>query len=94
MPFLITDTTIAFLGNGMCSVIQKMQQEAFSRAYRDEFMIMALFIVCMVTGLLSVIKERGAIKSCVKSGLHWGILCGIMNGMVNLFVMILSNRKR
>lgn len=81
---------IAFLGNGMCSVIQKMQQVKFNGDYKDEFMIIALFIVFVIVVFLSIIKERKEIISYVGCGSHLGVLCGIMNGMVNLFVMILS----
>lgn len=86
----IISVFVAFLGNGMCSVFQKMQQVEFKGAYKDEFMIIALLIVCVISGLLCIVNERREISRYAKSGLHWGVLCGIMNGMVNLFVMILS----
>lgn len=81
---------VAFLGNGMCSVVQKIQQIKFNGAYKDEFMIIALLVVCVIVGFLSVIKERRGIIGYAKGGWYLGLVCGIMNGMVNLFVMILS----
>jgi len=83
---------IAFIGNGMCSVVQKMQQEEFKEAYKNEFMIVALAIVTVVMLVLTLIKERDGLKLYSKAGWHLALVCGALNGMVNLFVMILSNR--
>lgn len=84
--------TISFVGNGMCSVVQKMQQVAFDGAYKNTFMIVALAIVTVIMLLMSVWKDRRGIKQYMQTGWHRGILCGLLNGMVNLFVMILSDR--
>lgn len=82
---------LAFAGNGMCSVVQKMQQVAFDGAYKNEFMIIALLIVTLLLGVFVLAKERKEIKVYAKAGWHIAIACGIANGAVNLFVMILSN---
>lgn len=82
---------LAFLGNGMCTVVQNMQQVAFDGAYKNEFMIVALAIVALVMSIMSLIKERKAMKVYAKAGWHWALICGLLNGMVNLFVMILSS---
>lgn len=82
---------LAFIGNGMCSVSQKMQQDAFDGAYKNEFMILALAIVVILLGVLVLTKERRDVKVSVKSGWHLALVCGVMNGIVNMFVMILSN---
>ncbi len=82
----------AFLGNGMCSVVQKMQQTAFQGAYKNEFMIVALLFVSFFLGILSIVKERKQFFQIVKPGLPFGILCGILNGIVNLFVIVLMER--
>lgn len=86
----IVSVLLAFLGNGMCSVVQKMQQVKFDGLYKNEFMIIALAIVAIVCGVLFLLKERGEAKLCAKCGWHLAIICGVMNGIVNLFVMILS----
>ena len=83
---------ISFVGNGMCSVVQKMQQVAFDGAYKNEFMIVALALVTAIMLIMSVWKERRGIKQYVQTGWRWGSLCGLLNGVVNLFVMILSGR--
>ena len=82
----------AFVGNGLCSVFQKMQQVAYDGAYKNEFMIIALAFVTLFFIPFCVTKERHDIKLCVKAGLIPAIFCGIFNGIVNLFVMLLSGK--
>lgn len=84
--------TLAFIANGMCSVVQKMQQIAFDGAYKSEFMIIALATSTIAMSIFAVLKERGDIRTYVKYGWLPGILCGLFNGLSNLFVMILSGR--
>ena len=83
---------LSFFGNGMCTVVQKTQQIASNGAYKNEFMIVALAIVTVVMLIMSILKERTEIKFFAKVGWHWAIICGALNGMVNLFVMILSGK--
>ncbi len=86
----IVSVSLAFFGNGMCSVFQKMQQVKFDGAYKNELMIESLLIVTVIFFIFALIKERKDMAVCIKKGWAWGIGCGIMNGAVNLFVMILS----
>ncbi len=83
---------LAFLGNGMCSVVQKMQQLAFDGGYKNEFMILSLAISSVLLVIAVIKKERKDIRCAVMSGWHMAVGCGIANGIVNLFVMILSGR--
>ena len=80
----------AFLGNGLCSVAQTVQQKHFSGQYKNEFMIIALLIVVGIMGLFTVLKERKSAGKYIRAGWHLSLGCGILNGMVNLFVMILT----
>ncbi len=82
---------LAFLGNGMCSVTQKMHQQEFSDNYKNEFMIVALTISVVVSALLAVLVERKNTIHYTKVGFIPAALCGLFNGVVNLFVMILNN---
>lgn len=82
--------TLAFVGNGMCSVMQKIQQNAFNGKYKNEFMIISLIIVSLIIFAVSFAKERKEYKYYVKKGITGAFFNGILNGAVNLFVMILS----
>ncbi len=83
---------VSFLGNGMCSTVQKLQQTAYNGEYKNEFMSIALFLVAAILLIVSFFNEKDDIKPCIKGGLKWMAICGLANGLVNLFVMILSNR--
>ena len=80
---------ISFLGNGFCSVVQKIQQSKFSGEFKNEFMIMA-FAVCVFIAVIMVIvrKERPAsdFGICIRlAGAR-----GLANGITNLFIMMLT----
>lgn len=86
---------LGFIGNGMCSVVQKMQAVAFydeasnTSLYKNEFMIIALagaFIVLVICALINKEDIRVGTVPCI--GL--AALTGISNGIVNLLVMVLS----
>lgn len=83
---------LAFCGNGMCSVVQKMQQVASGGKGKSEFMIIALGIDAAVLLLLSLLKERQDFPTISKAAILPALIGGTLNGMVNLFVMILSGR--
>lgn len=83
---------LAFIGNGMCSTVQKIQQVKFDGAYKNEFMIVAIAFVAISLFIFAIFKEKGEIKIYAKSGWFLALLSGLINGMVNLFVMILSGR--
>lgn len=83
---------LAFLGNGTCSIIQKMQQLRFVATLKNEFMIIALLLVAVVSFLLSMRTEKQDVRVCVKKGWGLALLCGAMNGFVNSSVMLLYSR--
>ncbi len=83
---------ISFFGNGMCTVAQTMQQRAFAGTYKNEFMIAALAIVVLTMLTMTLLIERKNLKLYAKAGWYRAPVCGGLNGMVNLFVMILSAR--
>lgn len=84
---------LAFLGNGFCTIAQKMEQVAFDGAYKNEFMIVALAMVAVVLVICILCSnERREVKTYVRTGWHLALVCGIANGVVNLLVMVLSGR--
>lgn len=85
----IVAVLFAFVGNGMCSTIQKMQQIASAGKYKNEFMIVALLIVSCAFVILSLIRKekiRDGTVLCVS----FGALRGGANGIANLLVMVLA----
>lgn len=80
---------IAFAGNGMCSLSQTLQQNAFQGAGKNEFMILALLFVVLGSTIMMLLQERKNIRVYIKHGTVKGLACGIANGIVNMLVMVL-----
>ena len=80
---------LAFVGNGMCSTVQKMQQLAFHGAYKNEFMVFALAI-CFFINFIPALFTKKARLAETKIAFLPGALAGICNGAVNLLVMVLT----
>lgn len=80
---------IAFVGNGMCSLSQTLQQNAFHGAGKNELMIMALVIVVLGSAVMMLLQERKEIKVYIKRGTVKGLACGVANGIVNMLVMVM-----
>ena len=83
---------LSFAGNGACSIIQKEQQMHFDGLYKNEFMILALFIVVIVLFASAFITERDKLTYNLKKGVLWYAICGLANGAVNMLVLVLSLR--
>ncbi len=80
---------IAFVCNGLCSVIQTAQQRIFHGIYNTEFMIVALLVASLISLLVGLATERRQWKQILQKGLVSGALCGISNGATNFLVMII-----
>ncbi len=80
---------ISFIGNGMCSTVQKMQQLKCNGAYKNEFMIAALGIVFVILTVI-VLASKADIKTQLKECRLYAPLTGIANGATNLLVMVLT----
>lgn len=81
---------LSFLGNGMCSTVQKMQQIAFGDVYSNTFMVAALGITTLffaVTGILLAPKES---METIKKSWGLGLVQGITNGLLNYLVILLN----
>lgn len=83
---------LAFLGNGMASTVQTMQQLRFAGNYKSEFMIAALFIVSMLFWVLALVQEKDIVFPCTKKAGVYMIFTGLANAVVNLLVMTLVSR--
>lgn len=84
---------LAFVGNGMCSVVQNIQQHAFDQNGKSEFMIIALAIVAVWMFVLGVITEKKEMGTNLRKGFWMYAVCGIANGVVNYLVLYLYGIK-
>ena len=81
---------LAFTGNGMCVVTQKMCQQAFGDTYSNECMLVALGLSFAASLALGLSTSRKDTFTHLKHAVIPAGACGILNGAVNLFVMILN----
>ncbi len=81
---------IAFIGNGMCSTVQKMEQLQFDGAYKSEFMIAALLISAGALLIMAALQKGQNGKKDLIECVKLAGISGIANGVVNLFVMLLT----
>ncbi len=80
---------LAFLGNGVCSTVQTMQQHRFDGQYKSEFMLSAMFLLSVFFFAVAFTRRKKVVFSCVKQGWPAMVTNGLCNGTVNLFVMLL-----
>ncbi len=84
---------LAFIGNGMCSTVQKIEAIHYGDRGKNTFMIVALAIVAVVLTLAAVIAkdERKTIQDTVRAGWLLALLCGTANGLTNFLVLLLNS---
>ena len=83
---------LAFVGNGCCSAIQKVQQLNFNGLYKNELMIVALGIVTLTLFIISLFTEREYFSISIKKGCTFFLISGLANGLVNYLVLVLSSK--
>ena len=88
-PVWIVYVILAFISNGMCSTIQKMQQIRFDGGYKNEFMILALAVVTAVLWILGLARP-GNKGEMLRPCLKYGVIKGFANGFMNYLVMVTS----
>ena len=86
---------LAFVGNGMCSTVQKIEGLVYGDEGKNMFMIVALAMVTvMLCGTSFLMKEeRAVVKISLRRGWLLGALCGVINGLTNALVMLLNARN-
>jgi len=81
---------LAFVGNGICSTMQKMHQVAFPSQYKNEFMIIAMAMSTVFCALPLLFIQKEGMKQNLQYSMFFAIPTGLANGVTNLLVMILS----
>jgi len=83
-------SVLGALTNGLFSVIQSLQQRAFDGLYKNELMFIGLILSSAFFFLMSYLKERDQLKSCIKEA--WiAAVVGASSGIGNLCKMVLMS---
>ena len=83
---------LMFVGNGSCSMIQKMQQIKFDGGCKNEFMIVAYGMSIVILFVAMLCQERTTCVSDLKRGFLYYLIRGLGVGGVNFLVLVLANR--
>lgn len=79
---------VAFLGNGVCSILQNMHKRALGDSYAHEFMIIALCAAFLLLLVSAVISSKGIVKD-LASCLPYSAANGVANALANFLMIIL-----
>lgn len=86
---------LAFVGNGMCSVLQKLHQLRYPGQYRFELLECSMLGVILLSALLLIPLRRTAAErpaALCRSAARYALPAGLCNGIVNYLVVVLVNR--
>ncbi|WP_128659429.1 DMT family transporter [Paenibacillus sp. 598K] len=78
----------AFLGNGMCSIIQTSLQKNLAGQYKAEFMISSMAVTIVICVIVLSLRKAYRSFSLRSEGMY-GVLCGAFIACTNLLVMLL-----
>lgn len=80
---------MGFLGNGLCSTIQKIKQINLGPIRNNEFMILALVISLVMIGV-AILFGKYDKKAMFKGAAKYGAFVGLANGATNLLILLLT----
>jgi len=83
---------MAFVANGACCTVQKVQQINFGGNYKNEFMIIALSISALLLLAAAFFSKKEDVGYSLKKGFPYYSVSGIANGAVNYLVLVLSTK--
>ena len=84
---------LGFVGNGMCSAVQKMAAISYGEENINLIMVMALAIATLLMLVSSFLMKETEIASVtIKKGWVLALACGLMNGVTNVCVIFLNEK--
>lgn len=81
---------VSMLSNGIITIILTEQQTRFAGAYKNEFMIVSLLVVCACMLPFIIKQDKEHMGEILRKGAVPGVLCGLANGGTNLLVMVVT----
>ena len=82
---------ITSAGNGILTIVQKMQQLRFDNACNHEFMAISLAISAVVLLCVGIIRDRANIRNTFRYGAPYAVTAGAANGVNNYLSMVINN---
>lgn len=82
---------LVVISNAAITIIGKMQYEACSDTYKNEFLILSLSGATVILLVMGLIFERSSFKAVIRQGAIYGATAGICNGVYSLLMLITYN---
>lgn len=84
--------TLGFIGNGMCSTVQKLAPHYIDSTVLNQnmYMIVALGLSSAVLITASFVTKETDLKATLRFGSPLALLCGLFNGAVNYLAIYLN----
>jgi len=86
----IVFVVMSLTSNGIALVVMKMQQTAFTGAYKNEFMIIGQGLAFLLLLAMTII-QRGDVKGNLKYSILFGIPKGITVAVYSVLLLVLVN---
>lgn len=83
---------LMFSGNAACTILQKTQIRMYGEAYGNMMMFFALIFAAIFCLIRFLTGEREDAKTILKKSGWIPLLAGILNGVLNLFIILLASR--
>lgn len=83
--------SVVCVGNGVLSILQKVQQLRFDNAQNHEFMVISLGLSAAILIVSGILRDRKDLKEIVRYGLPCAGLAGVSNGATNLLTLFVNN---
>lgn len=81
--------TLAFVGNAGCTIVQRTQQMVFDGQYAEFLMVVATALAVLI-GLVNYLRsDRSDSVVIIKKTGYLPVLAAVLNGLVNLFVILM-----
>ena len=82
--------SLTAVGNGMLSIIQKVQQLKFDNRFNHEFMVIALALSAALLLCCGIIRDRADLKEILRFGVPYAAGSGCANGLNNFLGLVLN----
>ena len=82
--------SLSSIGNGVFSIISRMQQIRFENSVTNEFMILALGLSAVSLGICGIVQEKKKALASFKTCLPYALGAGLSNGATNMIGLALN----
>ena len=87
----VISVVLVVVSNALISIIGKMQYNAYTNAYKNEFLIVSFLGSAFWLIVMGLIFERDSLKTTLRHGMLYGVAAGLFNGVNNVCILLSYN---